>query len=106
MAGYDDAGLGGPGGGLRVADSGFDLVGQRGDQVRSGGQVGAPQRVFPKFRGDSRQPGQVARAGVPVAGVVEPPIQDGGPIVSARQVATVGCGLQLRNRIGTVCGEQ
>ena len=67
-------------------------VGQCADQLGSGGQVAAPFRVFAQSRGDAGQPRQRALAGVAVPGVVQPPIQDGGPVLGEVEIADAGDG--------------
>jgi hypothetical protein len=44
-------------------------------------------------------------AGVAVAGVVEPPIEDGGSVVGGVEFPAAG-GCQLGDWVGAVCGEQ
>jgi hypothetical protein len=55
---------------------------------------------------DAGEPRQRALPGVAVAGVVEPPVQDGGPVISGVHLACAGCCGQLGDRVGAVRGEQ
>jgi hypothetical protein len=45
-------------------------------------------------------------AGVAATGVVEPPIEDGGPVVGGVEFAAAGGCSELGDRVGAVCGEQ
>ena len=45
-------------------------------------------------------------AGVAVAGVVEPPVQDGGPVVGGSEFPAAGGCRELGDRVGAVRGEQ
>ena len=45
-------------------------------------------------------------AGVAVAGVVEPPVQDGGPVVGGVEFPAAGGCRELGDRVGAVRGEQ
>ena len=93
-------------GAIGVGDGGSNLVGQRADQVGSGGQIVPPHRMVAQPLRDAGEPRQRSRAGVAVAGVVEPPVQDGGPVVGRVEFpAAGGCG-QLGDRVGAVRGEQ
>ena len=68
------------------------LSGQRPDQVASGGQIVPPHRMVARSWGDAGEPRQRSLPGVVVAGVVEPPVQDGGPVVGGAQFpAARGC---------------
>ena len=55
---------------------------------------------------DAGEPRQRAGGGVAVAGVVEPPVQDGGPVVGGVDFAAAGGCRELGDRVGAVCGEQ
>ena len=55
---------------------------------------------------DAGEPRQRALAGVAEAGVVEPPVQDGGPVVGGVEFPAAGGCRQLGDRVGAVCGEQ
>ena len=56
--------------------------------------------------GDAGEPRQRTWAGVAVAGVVEPPVQDGGPVVGGVEFAAAGGCRELGDRVGAVRGEQ
>ncbi len=106
LLGTHGAALGSPCGRIGVGDGGFDLVGQRADQVGSGGQIVPPHRMVAQPLRDAGEPRQRALAGVAVAGVVEPPIQDGGPVVGGVEFPAAGDCRELGDRVGAVCGEQ
>ena len=55
---------------------------------------------------DAGQPRQRSVAGVAVAGVVEPPVQDGGPVVGGVEFPAAGGCRELGDRVGAVRGEQ
>ena len=55
---------------------------------------------------DAGQPRQRSLAGVAVAGVVEPPVQDGGPVVGGVEFPAAGGCRELGDRVGAVRGEQ
>ena len=54
---------------------------------------------------DAGEPRQRSGAGVAVAGVVEPPVEDGGPVVGGVELAAAG-GCASWRRVGAVRGEQ
>jgi hypothetical protein len=56
--------------------------------------------------GDAGEPWQRALACVAVAGVVEPPIEDSGPVVGGVDFPAAGDCRELDDRVGAVCGEQ
>src|SRR5829696_9473271 len=61
--------------------------------------------VAQPFR-DAGEPRERSGGRVAVAGVVEPPIQNGGPVGGGVEFAAAGgCG-ELGDRVGAVCGEQ
>ena len=106
LLGTHGAALGNPCGRIGVGDGGSDLVGQRADQVGSGGQIVPPHRVVAQPLRDAGEPRQRSLAGVAVAGVVEPPVQDGGPVVGGVEFPAAGDCRELGDRVGAVCGEQ
>ena len=55
---------------------------------------------------DAGEPRQRSLAGVAVAGVVEPPVQDGGPVVGGVEFPAAGDCRELGDRVGAVRGEQ
>jgi hypothetical protein len=56
--------------------------------------------------GDAGEPRQRALAGVAVAGVVEPPVQDSSPVVGGVEFPAAGDCRELGDRVGAVRGEQ
>ncbi len=106
LLGSTTAALGDPCGRIGVGDGGSDLVGQRADQVGSGGQIVRPTPDGRAALGDAGEPRQRARAGVAEAGVVEPPVEDGGPVVGGVEFAAAGGCRELGDRVGAVRGEQ
>ena len=96
---------------VQLADDGVaDLVGQLGDQIRAGTQVGAPLRVVGQQRRGRRQPtqrphpvgGGPARVG---AGGVDAPVDLGGGVVGAEQLVLGGGVGQCGEWVMAVCGD-
>jgi hypothetical protein len=100
------AALGYPCGRIGVGDDGPNLIGQRADQVGSGGQIVPPHRMVAQPLRDAGEPRQRALAGVPEIVVVEPPVQNGGSIVGGAEFPGVGDSGELGDRVGAVRGEQ
>jgi hypothetical protein len=55
---------------------------------------------------DAGEPRQRALAGVAEIGVVEPPVQDGGPVVGGAEFPAAGDSRELGDRVDAICGEQ
>ena len=93
VGGQDWLGPDGGGGRCPVVDDGVaDLVGQLGDQIGAGGQVGAPLRVVGEQGRGGRQPAQRPDPAGVRAGGVDAPVDDGGGVVGAEQLVLGGGG--------------